>query len=71
MSRAAEIRVVGHGEMFVADTCRVEGPWVHADGRWRTRFGANHNEVRWSEPRAYTWPAGEVAEIRWAPGTAT
>jgi hypothetical protein len=67
MTGAAEIRVAGHpGEMFVADSCTVEGPWLHAEGRWRTRVGANHADLRWSDPTSYTWQSAAVLEIRWA-----
>lgn len=68
MTGTAEIRVAGHGsEMFVADTCTVEGPWLHAQGRWRTRVGANYADLRWSKPTSYTWPVAEVLEVRWRP----
>jgi hypothetical protein len=64
---AAEIRLTGRGGVFVAHACRLseDGLWLHAEGRWRRRLGANHTELRFDEPRAYTWPAGIVLEIRW------
>lgn len=67
MSGAAEIRVAGRGEMFIADVCRIEGPWLHAEGRWRTKVGGNHTAIGWSEPKSYTWPVSTLVEIRWQP----
>lgn len=54
--------------MFVADACNVDGPWIHAEGRWRTRGGEHNSEARLSEAKAYTWPVAQVVEIRWAAG---
>lgn len=68
MTGAAEIRVAGRHGMFVADACNVDGPWIHAEGRWRTRGGSNNTELRWGEPAAYSWPVAQVVEIRWAAG---
>ena len=69
MSGAAEIRIGGRVGIFVADTCTVDGSWLHVEGRWRTRGGANNAELRWSEPAAYSWPVSEVVEVRWAAST--
>lgn len=65
MTGAAEVRISGRGGLFIADTATVAGPWLHAEGRWRTRSGANHAELRYGDQAAYTWPASEVTEIRW------
>jgi len=62
---AAEIRVSGHGGVFVAETCCVEGGLVHAEGRWRERMGANYAKVRLSDRRRYSWPQRRLTEIRW------
>ena len=70
MTGAAEVRISGRGGLFVADAATIDGPWLHVSGRWRTRAGANHSELRYSDEAAYTWPASEVAEIRWREATA-
>jgi hypothetical protein len=67
----AEIRIADRrSEMFVADACRVTDGWIHAEGCWRTRVGANHADVRWSDLRSYSWPASAVHEVRWQRGAA-
>ena len=66
MTGPAEVRVAGHGhEMFVATVAAIDGQWLHATGSWRTRLGVGNSELRWSEPRSYSWRAAEVVEIRW------
>lgn len=65
MTGAAEIRVTGRGEMFVAHDCSIDNGWLHASGRWRARLGANGSELRWSDVRTYSWPADAVREVRW------
>lgn len=69
MSGAAEIRLADRaGRVFAADKATIEGPWLHAEGRWRSRTGANYSESRFSEPMAYTWNAAHVVEVRWSTG---
>ena len=65
MTGSAEVRISGRGGLFIADVCTISGPWVHVSGRWRTRAGANHAELRFSAEAAYTWSATEVVEVRW------
>lgn len=65
MTGSAEVRIAGRVGLFVADVATVDGLWLHAEGRFRTRVGANHGEFRWGELAAYSWPVGEVVEIRW------
>lgn len=66
MTGPAEIRLVDRaGRMFVAEKATIEGPWVHAEGRWRSRVGANNSDFSFSAPMAYTWNAAQVAEVRW------
>ena len=62
MTGRAEIRVVGRSGMFVAESCRIDGPWVHVEGRWRVRLAAG---IDWGASGCYTWPVAAVAEIRW------
>jgi hypothetical protein len=66
MTGPAEIRVTGHGQIFVADEAEVDGGWVHVEGRFRARVGANHQDVSWGPRATYSWPVGRVREIRWA-----
>lgn len=61
----AELRVRGDSRVLVAETCTLDGPLVHATGRWRRRVGADWSEVRWSDERSYTWPLGELQRVRW------
>lgn len=65
MTATAELRIDSRRGVFVADECEIDGPWVHAAGRWRWHTGANYAEVRHSTPQSWTWPAREVREIRW------
>jgi len=60
-----ELRVAGHGGLFVADEAVVDGPFVHASGRWRRRIGQNHSRISYSAPCSRSWPAAAVVEIRW------
>lgn len=66
MSAAAEIRVAGRADSFMADGCTVEYGTVTATGRWRTRTGPGYRRIDYSEPVTRTWPIAGVAEIRWA-----
>lgn len=69
MSGAAEIRVANRaGRVFAADKATIEGPWVHASGRWRSKVGANHSESSYSEPMDFTWHASHIIELRWMAG---
>ncbi|MEA2190751.1 MAG: hypothetical protein QOI73_872 [Solirubrobacteraceae bacterium] len=66
MTGPAEIRVAGHTGMFDADSCTVDGTWLHAEGRWRRQvLSEGAPELHWSEPRTYSWRAAEVVEVRW------
>jgi len=65
MNRPAEIRIVDHPGVFVADQAEIDGDWVHVEGRWRTRGGPNNEQLTYSERRAYTFPHNTVRRIRW------
>jgi hypothetical protein len=65
LTGAAEVRVHGHGQVFVADEAEVDGGWVHVVGRFRARVGANHQDVSWGPPATYSWPVSQVREIKW------
>ena len=66
MTGRADIVLAGRHKIFEADQCEISGHWVHAEGRWRTRTGANYATISYSEPCRYTWPHRSIAEVRWA-----
>ncbi len=51
--------------VFVAATCVLEPPLVHATGRWRHRCGPNYAEVAWGPLESFVWPIAELARVRW------
>lgn len=68
MSGPAEIFVRGKRGAFVASHAEVEGPWLHASGRWALRCGAD-GERRYVGPpdeQRQTWPYDQVTEVRWS-----
>lgn len=71
MTGRAELRVTHHTGTFVATSCRVEAGWVHVEGRWRRRIGANHCELRYGPLIRRTWPHRTIVEIRWDEQVAT
>ncbi len=65
-SPVAEIRLRDrHHEVFVADTCSIDGPWLYASGRTRIAYGPNWMRERYLPPKTVTWPRSAVREVRW------
>ena len=65
MTGRADIVLADRRGIFEADQCEISANWIHAEGRWRTRTGANYSTISYSEPRRYTWPHRSIAEVRW------
>ena len=65
MTGPAEIRLVDHAGVFVAEACTLEAGVVHARGRFRRRTGANYADVQLGPERAYSWPLRQLLEILW------
>jgi len=67
VTRPAEILVVDRHGVFIADEAEIDGGWLHAEGRWRTRGGPNNERLTYSERRSYTFACHTVRRIRWTP----
>ncbi len=64
----AEVRLTGRAhEVFVATRCELQDGVVTAEGQWRRRTGANYQDLQFSAPRRYSWPASHCT-IRWTTG---
>lgn len=66
MTGRADIVLADRRGIFAAEHCEISGNLIHAEGRWRTRTGANYATITYSEPRRYTWPLRSIKEVRWA-----
>lgn len=65
MIRAAEVTLRNREGVFVADSCELDGSWVHLQGRVRRMTGANFAEARFHARQELTVPAREVIRIEW------
>jgi len=65
VSRAAEVTLRGREGVFVADSCELDGSWVHLRGRLRRMVGAGFTEPRFYARQELTVPGREVVRIEW------
>jgi hypothetical protein len=46
--------------LFNARSCKIDGPFLHATGRWA--------DLKSGPERSYSWPVRRVVEVEWRDG---